>query len=703
VKSAKSILFYVDSETTPQVVSVAGSIISGVPPIVTTTNVNGIGEIVSSISIHAADATHDGYMTSGQALVLDGFDARLTADETLITGLQSSKSNVGHTHVIADTTGLQTTLTNIETAIGLKVDKIIPSANGNLAALNSAGAVIDSLYQPSAFALSAHVHLISEVTSLQTILNLKSDVGHFHSINDVTNLQSALDNKAFVNHTHSITSVSGLQTALDGKAFVAHAHVAADVTDFSEAVDDRVSALIIPGANIGIVYNDAANTLTISNTAAASVLNFYEGSTLRSTYPNSVPSSVVFGSGLTATVSGTNSEVLTVTAPSVHTLDALDDVVITAPTATQVLTYNGTTWVNAAAPSGGGGGGVSLPATEVAIGSGTGLTSSAAVTVTPVDASTLFGGFNIDGALNVNSPYNKVSNIIAGGHIYLGTGATGVDAFGNEIGTSSITLGNSGGGFNVDIATAVGIFNGGSISMNASQAEDGNAGDVIIWAGNINPVNPTAVNKAGSVAVHAGAYETAAGGEGFTTLAWRSGNVEFYCGSKVLMVLKPTGSVTFGASSNGLGSMGAAGQMLMSYGDTSPEWMPIPARPLTMIPFSDAEVGFGYPTIIGSADQHHSHYRCTVTTPITFTVAPDTDFPGTAEWWDKTTVTANAPMPPGGTVLFGKHGAGDVIIAAGPGVTINTPSTLTITKLHGKITLIKVGPNEWDLEGNLAP
>jgi hypothetical protein len=231
VKSAKTILFTVDSETTPQVLAVAGSIIAGVPPITTTTNVNGIGEIVSLISISPADATHDGYMTSGQAILLDGFNARLTADETLITDLQSSKSNIGHVHAVTDVTGLQTTLTNLSTALGLKADKIVPVANGNLAALNLAGGLVDSLYQPSAFALSAHVHLISEVTGLQTILNLKTDVGHAHVIGDVTNLQTSLDNKAFVNHTHSITSVSGLQPALDGKAPVAHTHALSTLTD----------------------------------------------------------------------------------------------------------------------------------------------------------------------------------------------------------------------------------------------------------------------------------------------------------------------------------------------------------------------------------------------------------------------------------------------------------------------------------------
>lgn len=45
----------------------------------------------------------------------------------------------------------------------------------------------------------------------------------------------------------------------------AHAHVASEVTDFGEAVDDRVSALLVSGANITLSYNDALNTLTVSS------------------------------------------------------------------------------------------------------------------------------------------------------------------------------------------------------------------------------------------------------------------------------------------------------------------------------------------------------------------------------------------------------------------------------------------------------
>jgi hypothetical protein len=46
----------------------------------------------------------------------------------------------------------------------------------------------------------------------------------------------------------------------------AHTHTAAQVTDFAEAVDDRVTALLVPGANVTLTYNDAAGTLTVAAT-----------------------------------------------------------------------------------------------------------------------------------------------------------------------------------------------------------------------------------------------------------------------------------------------------------------------------------------------------------------------------------------------------------------------------------------------------
>ena len=59
-------------------------------------------------------------------------------------------------------------------------------------------------------------------------------------------------------------------------------------------------------------------------------------------------------------------------------------------------------------------------------------------------------------------------------------------------------------------------------------------------------------------------------------------------------------------------------------------------------------------------------------------------------------------MPIGGNVIFMKLNTGNVNFVAAPGVTINTPDTLSISRINGKATLIKAGPNEWDLEGNIG-
>ena len=62
---------------------------------------------------------------------------------------------------------------------------------------------------------------------------------------------------------HDGSTAGGYPLALES-----HTHTASDVSDFSEAVDDRVNALCIAGTDIGIVYDDGANTLTFSYTGA---------------------------------------------------------------------------------------------------------------------------------------------------------------------------------------------------------------------------------------------------------------------------------------------------------------------------------------------------------------------------------------------------------------------------------------------------
>lgn len=66
-------------------------------------------------------------------------------------------------------------------------------------------------------------------------------------------------------------------------------------------------------------------------------------------------------------------------------------------------------------------------------------------------------------------------------------------------------------------------------------------------------------------------------------------------------------------------------------------------------------------------------------------------------------------VPPNSSVAFStgtqvtvrQVGAGQTTIAAGSGVTINTPETLKLRGQHSTATLIKVATDEWDLMGDL--
>jgi hypothetical protein len=58
----------------------------------------------------------------------------------------------------------------------------------------------------------------------------------------------------------SALAFSGNATDLSGTK------TATFISDFSEAVDDRVAALLVPGTNVTLTYNDAANTLTVAAT-----------------------------------------------------------------------------------------------------------------------------------------------------------------------------------------------------------------------------------------------------------------------------------------------------------------------------------------------------------------------------------------------------------------------------------------------------
>lgn len=79
------------------------------------------------------------------------------------------------------------------------------------------------------------------------------------------------------------------------------------------------------------------------------------------------------------------------------------------------------------------------------------------------------------------------------------------------------------------------------------------------------------------------------------------------------------------------------------------------------------------------------YIRCTSASPTTVTVPPQASVAFGAET----------------EIIIEQAGAGQVTIAAGSGVTVNSPETLLSGKRYGVVTLKRVGENSWVLGGNL--
>ena len=132
-------------------------------------------------------------------------------------------STASHTHVIANVTGLQTTLDAIATG---KAPTVHTHAIADITGLSN---------ELASKAGISHNHIIEEVNFLPEALADKAPLVHTHVIADTTGLQTALDGKSAtthlhtgvyspVAHTHAIADTTGLQTALDGKASTTHTH-----------------------------------------------------------------------------------------------------------------------------------------------------------------------------------------------------------------------------------------------------------------------------------------------------------------------------------------------------------------------------------------------------------------------------------------------------------------------------------------------
>ena len=67
------------------------------------------------------------------------------------------------------------------------------------------------------------------------------------------------------------------------------------------------------------------------------------------------------------------------------------------------------------------------------------------------------------------------------------------------------------------------------------------------------------------------------------------------------------------------------------------------------------------------------------------------------------TVTINSVFEEGSQLTIYQFGAGQVTVAGGTGVTIKTPTNLTINEQYGTVTLIHYLDNDWIIAGRMTP
>lgn len=185
-------------------------------------------DTIISVPSAAILGRNDSGVGSAEALTADEVRSLLSVYTTSqVDSLLSGKSNTGHTHTTSDITSGTFDISRIP--LGSSSTTVCV---GNDSRLSDARAPL------------AHTHTTSDIIS-----------GTF----DISRIPIG---------SSSSTVCAGNDSRLsDARAPLAHTHTPADITGFGEAVDDEVAALLTAGTGISLVYDDNANTLTISSTS----------------------------------------------------------------------------------------------------------------------------------------------------------------------------------------------------------------------------------------------------------------------------------------------------------------------------------------------------------------------------------------------------------------------------------------------------
>ena len=191
---------------------------------------------------------------------MDRFDGFVNGDENTIVNTDSgpvpSIQKLIADGLLVPGTGADLTQTNIQNAITDKAAfrtniQFNEAVDDRVAALLVPGSGISLTYDDTANTL--------------TIAN-SGGAG----LGDVVGPSSSIDGRLalFDGTTGKLLKQAGV--SVSSFATATHTHTASQITDLNEAVDDRVAALLVPGSNITLSYNDASNTLTISSTGGSS-------------------------------------------------------------------------------------------------------------------------------------------------------------------------------------------------------------------------------------------------------------------------------------------------------------------------------------------------------------------------------------------------------------------------------------------------
>jgi uncharacterized protein YjbI with pentapeptide repeats len=219
------------------------------------TRYQAVGAYLTSANLTFANLTGTPTTLAGYGIT-DGLTSANLTPYLTISSASATYAVLGHTHSIANVTGLQTAL-----------DAKLETANFTYSNLTG---------KPSTFAPSAHTHAISEVTGLQTALDAKLPSANFTYANltgtpnltvYLTTANATATYLPSANFTYA--NLTGPQNLLDTEL------IRAKLRDYSETVSSPTISsgtltLNLETSNIfTVLLNAAITTLTISNPPAS--------------------------------------------------------------------------------------------------------------------------------------------------------------------------------------------------------------------------------------------------------------------------------------------------------------------------------------------------------------------------------------------------------------------------------------------------